>query len=53
MARILLIVVAVAVTLGLHVSRYRFYASDRPEILVPPAPATMSKEFDWKSVSRP
>lgn len=56
-ARILLVAVTAAVTLGLHVFKHRLYAPDYPEILVHPAPVTLveklTKEFDWESVSRP
>ncbi|KAI1785891.1 alpha/beta-hydrolase [Ganoderma leucocontextum] len=53
-ARILLLVGTAAVTVGLHVFKDRLYASDYPEVLVHPAPATMSMEggpeFDWQSL---
>ncbi|PIL33855.1 hypothetical protein GSI_03561 [Ganoderma sinense ZZ0214-1] len=53
-ARILLVAVTAAVTVGLHVCKHRLCATDRPEILVHPASTTMGtermKEIDWESL---
>ncbi len=56
-ARILLLAITAAVTVGLHVFKYRIYAYDSPEIIVRPASTRtateLTKEFDWQSVSTP